>query len=99
SIELAVSLGARAADGRTLAAVENPKLDTAGVSDPAHQAVKRVDLADQMTPAQTPHPGIAGHRADGRKPEGGQPRPRAHPRGRGGGFATGVAAADDDDVE
>ena len=98
-VELAVGLGARPADRRTLAAVEHAKLDAAGIGDPAHQSVQRIDLADQMTLAQTADRGVAGHRADGRKAMGHQRRPRAHPRGGAGGLAAGMAAADDDDVE
>ena len=79
-IELAVGLGARTADGRTLAAIEHPELDAAGIGDPAHQAVERIDLADQMALAEPADGGIAGHRADGRKAMGDQRRPRAHPR-------------------
>ena len=98
-VKLAVGLGARSADGRTLAAVQHPELDAAGIGDPAHQAVQGVDLADQMTLAETADGGIAGHRADGRKAVGHQRGLRAHPRSRARGLAAGVAAADDDDVE
>ena len=98
-IELAVGLGARPADRRTLAAVQHPKLDAAGIGDPAHQAVQRIDLADQMALAETADRGIAGHRADGRKAMGHQRGLRAHPRSRARGLAAGMAAADDDDVE
>ena len=98
-VELAVGLGAGTADRRTLAAIENPKLDAAGVRHPAHQAIERIDLADQMALAEPADRGIAGHGADGRKPVGDQRRPGAHPRGRAGGLAAGMAAADDDDVE
>src|SRR6185312_4266681 len=48
---------------------------------------------------ETTDGGIAGHRADGREPMGDQGRLRAHPRSRGRGFAAGVAATDNDDVE
>src|ERR1700733_8123832 len=47
-IEFAVRLGARSADGRTLASVEHPKLDTPGVCDPAHKPVEGIDLPDEM---------------------------------------------------
>ncbi len=98
-VKLAVRLGARSADRRTLAAVQHPKLDPAGIGDPAHQTVQGIDLADQMTLAETADGGIAGHRSDGRETMGHQGRLGAHPRSRARGFAAGVAAADDDDVE
>ncbi len=98
-IELAVGLGARSAHRRTLAAVEHPELDAAAVGDPAHQAVERVDLADQMALAEPADGRIARHRADGRELVGHQRSRRAHARGRGRGLTAGVAAADDDDVE
>ena len=71
----------------------------AGIRDPAHQAVQRIDLADQMALAEAADRGIAGHRADGRKAMGHQRRPGAHARRRARGLAAGVAAADDDNVE
>ena len=98
-IKLAVGLGARAAHRRTLPAIEHPELDAALVGDPAHQAVQRVDLPDQMALAEPADGRIAGHRADGRKLVGDQGSRRAHARGRGRGFTAGVAAADHDDVE
>ncbi len=98
-VELAVGLGARTADGRTLAAVEQAKLDAALVGDAAHEAVERIDLADEVALAKTADGGVAGHRADGRELVGQQRRARAHARGRGRGLTAGVAAANDDDVE
>ena len=98
-VELAVRLGPRSADGRTLAAVQHPKLDPTGIGHPAHETVQGVDLADQMALAESADGGIAGHRADGRETMGHQGSLRAHPRSRARGFAAGMAAADDDDVE
>ncbi len=46
AIELAVRLGARAANGRSLLAVQQPKLDAGGIGDAPHQSVQRVDFAD-----------------------------------------------------
>ena len=98
-VELAVGLRARAAHRRALAAVEHAELDAALVGDPAHQAVERVDLADQMALAEPADRRIAGHGADGREPMRHQRGFRAHARRRGRGFTAGVAAADHDDVE
>ena len=98
-VKLAIGLGARAADSRTLAPVQHPKLDAAGIGDPAHQTVQGIDLADQMTLAETANGGIAGHRADGGETMGHQGGPGAHPRSGARGFTAGMAAADHDDVE
>ena len=98
-IELAVRLGARAAHRRALAAVEHAELDAARVRHAAHEAVKRVDLADEMAFAEPADRGIARHGADGREPVGDQRRARAHPRGGGRGLAAGMAATDDNHIE
>ena len=98
-VELAVGLGAGAAHGGALAAVQDAKLDAALVGDAAHQAVERVDLPHQMALAEPADRRIAGHRADGREFVRHQRGFGAHPRRRGRGFAAGVAAADDNDVE
>ena len=98
-IELAIGLGARTAHRRSFAAIEHAKLNAAGIGDPAHQAVQRIDLADQMALAEAADRRIAGHRADGRKALGDQRRARAHARGRSRGLAAGMAAADDNHIE
>ena len=66
-VELAVRLGPWSTDCRTLAAVQHPKLDSAGISHPAHKTVQGIDLADQMALAEAADGGIAGHRSHGRK--------------------------------
>ena len=98
-IELAIGLGPRTADRRSLPPVQHAKLDAAGIADPAHQPVHGIDLADQMALAETADRGVAGHRADGREPVGDERGPGAQTRGRGGGLAAGVAAADHDHIE
>ncbi len=98
-IELAVGLSTGTADGRALAAVQNPELDAALVGDPAHQAVQGVDLPDQMALAEPADRRVTGHRADGRKPVRDQRRRRAHARGRRRGLAAGMSATDHDDIE
>ncbi len=98
-IKLPVRLGPRSADGRTLAAVQHPKLDPAGIGHATHQTIQGIDLANQMALAQTTDGRVAGHRADGRETMGHQGSLRAHPRSRARGLAAGVAATDNDDVE
>ena len=98
-IELAVGLGARTAHRRPLAAIEHAKLDAARIGDAAHQAIERIDLADQMALAEPADRRIAGHGADGREALGDQRRARAHARGRSRRLAAGMAATDDDHIE
>ena len=80
-------------------AVEDTKLDAGGVGDAAHQAVERVDFADEMAFAESADGRIAGHRANRSGGMGEEGRAGAHARGRGGGLAAGMAAADHDDVK
>jgi hypothetical protein len=98
-IELPVGLGARSADRRALAPIEHAELNSALVRDATHQAIERVDLAHQMALAEPADRRVARHRPDGREPMRDQRSPRTHARGRGRGFAAGVPAANDDDVE
>ena len=71
----------------------------AGICGAAHQAIERIDLADQMTLAESANRRIARHRSDGGKAMGHQGGTGAHPRRRTRGLAAGVATADDDNVE
>ena len=98
-VELAIRLGPRPSDRRTLAAVQHPKLDAAGVGDSAHQSVKGIDLPDQMALPKSANGGIAGHGPDGGETMGHQRRLRAHSGSRARGFTAGMTAADRDDVE
>ena len=72
AIELAVGLGARSAHRRTLGAVEQAELDSGLIGDAAHQPVQRIDLAHQMTLAESADGRIAGHLADRREAMGHQ---------------------------
>ncbi len=81
AVELAVGLGAGALHGRALAAVEHAELDAGLVGDPAHQPVKRIDLAHQMALAEPANGRIAGHLADGGEAMGDQRRVGAEARG------------------
>ena len=65
----------------------------------AHDAVQRIDLADQMALAQPADRRIARHRADRGEALGDQRRVRAHARGRRRGLAAGMAATHYDHVE
>ena len=98
-IELAVGLGAGAADRRAFAAVQDAELDAAGIGDAAHEAVQSVDFPHQMALAEPANGRIAGHGTDGRYPMRHQGRFRAHAGGRSRGLAAGMPAANDDDIE
>ena len=71
-IELPVGLGAGALDSRTLAAVEDAKLDAGLVGGARHHAIERVDLAHQMSLAKAADRRVARHFADRRETMGHQ---------------------------
>ena len=98
-IEFSIGLGPWPPDRGTLAPVEHAELDATGIGHPPHQTIEGIDLADEMTLAETTDGRIAGHRADRRETMGDQRRPGAHPRGRARGLAAGMAAADHDHIE
>ena len=81
-VKLAIGLGAGALHRGALAAVQHAELDAGQVGHLAHQAVERVDLADQMPLAKPANGRIAGHFADGREAVGDQCRVRADPAPR-----------------
>jgi hypothetical protein len=68
------------------------------VGDAAHEAVKGVDLADEVAFAETADRRVARHLADRRRLVGRKEGLCAHARRRRRGFAAGVPASDDDDV-
>src|SRR3954454_15337255 len=51
-VKLSISLRSRAAHRWSFAAVEKPELNAGRVRHPSHQAIQRVDLADQMALTQ-----------------------------------------------
>ena len=98
-VKLPVGLRARAAHGRSFAAVEQPKLNAGGVSDAAHKAIERIDLAHQMTLAEAADRRIAGHGADASEALRDERGAGAHARRGRSGFAAGVPAANHNDIE
>ena len=97
-VEFAVGLRPGSAYGRSLAAVEQPELDTRLIGNTAHDAVHRVDLAHQMTLAKPANGRIAGHHADRIRAMGHQRRRGTHARSRSRSLAAGMAAANHDDI-
>ena len=75
------------------------RLDAALVGDSAHQAIERIDFANQMALSQSAYRWIARHRADGRKFVSHKCGLRAHARRRRRSFTAGVPASNHDDVE
>ena len=68
------------------------------VSANSHR-IERIDLPNQMSLAQSTDRGIAAHRADLVGIEAHQPRSRTHPGSCAGRLHSGVAAADNKDIE
>ena len=89
----------RPADSGTFGAVEEPELDAGGVGHAAHDAVERIDLADEVALPEAANGRVAAHLADGLDLVRQQQRTRAQTCGSRCGLAASVAAADDDDVE
>ena len=82
SIEHTVGLGTGRPDRRTLAGVEDPKLNASLVCRRRHRAAKRVDFLDQMTFSDAANRGIARHLAEGFDVVGQQQSADTHPRRR-----------------
>ncbi len=94
----AIGLGAGAAHGGAFAAIEHFEMDTGSIGGFAHNAIERINLADQMALADAPNCGVAGHRADAGAIMGQEKGARAHARRNASSLGAGVAAADDDNV-
>lgn len=79
--------------------VEEAELDAGFVDGFGHFAAEGVQLADEVTFAESTDGGVAGHLADGLEVHGEQEGFEADAGGGEGGFDAGVSASDDDDVE
>ncbi len=98
AIEPPVGLRSRPAYGRSLRAVEHAELNAGAIDGAAHDAVQGVDFANDLPLRQAADCRVAGHLADAREVMGQQQGPRAQPGGGCGCLASGVPAADDDDI-
>ena len=94
-VQRAVGLRPRPLDRRSLAAVENPKLNPGAVDGPRHQAIQGVDLAHQMALTQAADGRVARHLAQCCQILRDQRGPSAKARGGGGGLGTGVPPTHD----
>ena len=90
-----VGLRARGTHCRTLAGIEGAKLDTRHVSGTRHRTAECIDLAYQVTFADTADRGVAAHGAQRFDALCQQQRRGAHARSRERSLGAGVAAADD----
>ena len=95
-VKTAIRLRARSLYGGAFSTVENPELDSGPVDRPAHDAVERVDLANQMPLAEAADRRVARHFANGGPFVRHKQNARANARGGGGGLATCVPSADND---
>ena len=98
AVECPVGLGARTSHRRSLAPVEQAELNARRIRHPSHQPVKRIDLAHEMSLAQSADCRVAGHLANSRDLVGDENRARAMTGRRGRGLAAGMAAADHDHI-
>ena len=94
-----VDLGAWSTYGWTLGAIQQAILDRGAVGHTSHDAVKCVDLANQMPLSQTADGRVTGHHAYGFGILGQQRCADSHARGCGRSFTACMAAADDDHVK
>ena len=97
--QFAVGLNTRPLHGRPLGRIEHPVMYGRCVGGTRNDTVKGIDLADKMALPKPTDRRIARHRADPVAPEADKRGARAHPRRCGGGFASGMATAHNNDIE
>lgn len=98
-IDLLVALRARRPDRRPFALIQHSELNAREIRGHSHRASERIDLAHQVTLADSADRGVAAHLSDGRSIHGEQKRAALHPRGGKGGFDAGVPCADHDHIK
>ena len=86
-------------DRAALRSIEHPIVDCCRIGRSRDHAIERIDFPDQMALAQSTDRRIAAHRADLVGIEAHQPRSRTHPGSCAGRLHSGVAAADNKDIE
>jgi hypothetical protein len=92
-------LGTRTTHGRSLATIQDAKLDSTAVGDAPHETVERIDFANQVAFAEPSNRRIAGHGTDRLEAMRDEGRPRAQASRSRCGLAAGVSPADNDDVK
>ncbi|MPN35441.1 hypothetical protein SDC9_182939 [bioreactor metagenome] len=98
-VQHAVGLGAGGAHRRTFRGIEDAELDAGFVCGGGHGTAQRIDFTHQMALADAADRRVAAHRPERFEVVRQQQRGRTGPRRGKRGFGTGVAAADDDDIE
>ncbi|GGD21499.1 hypothetical protein GCM10011358_02460 [Sinisalibacter lacisalsi] len=99
TIKPAIRLRPRSLHRWPLAAVQQSKLDPRAIGYAAHDAVERVDLADEMALPKSTNRGVARHHAKIGRAERDQGGSRAQPCGSQRGIRAGMAAANYHDIE
>ena len=97
-VQCAIALGARGPHGRALGAIEHPELNGGSIGGPPHDAAERIDLPCHGALRDAADGRIARHLADGIEVGREEQGRGAEAGGHDGGFAAGVAGADDDHV-
>jgi hypothetical protein len=83
----------------SFAAVEHAAVNGGSIGGSRHQAVKHVQLADEMTLAHSADRRIAAHLAGIFRAEAEESSTGACPSGSGHGLTTGMSGTDDDNVK
>ncbi len=99
AVQHAVGLGTGCANRRPLARVEHAELDPGAVRGRGHGTAEGIDLAHEVTLADTADGRVAGHLPERVDTVRQQQRTAAHACGRQARFGTGVATADHDHVK
>jgi hypothetical protein len=83
----------------TFAPIENPELNSSSIGNPPHQAIKRIDLADEVAFSKSPDGGIARHCPDGLKAMSHEGHLSPHASRSSRSLAASVAASHHNDVK
>jgi hypothetical protein len=98
-VERAVGLHARTLGSRPLPTVQKAELDSGDIGRSAHNSIERVDLAHDVTFAQTADCRVARHLAESVEPMRHERRSGAHAIGRHRRLATGMPSTYHQNVE
>ncbi len=98
SIKPPIRLSTRATNSWSFAPVQDAKLNASPIDSLCHQAIKGINLSDQMASPKPTNCRVTGHDPNRIDLMGQQQHLCAKPRGGGGGFNPGMAAADNDDI-
>ena len=97
-IQGAIALRARGPHSGPLGAVQHAELNGGAIGGAPHDAAQGVDFAHDGALGNPADGRVAAHLSDGIERGGEQEGASAEPGGHGGGFGSGVAATDDNDI-